>query len=39
MGITDKEILKKAADSSGISKGAYRQLDHDEIYQIYLECL
>jgi len=39
MCITDKNILRKAADSSDISQGAYRQLDADEIYQIFLECL
>ena len=39
LGITDRDILRKAADSSGISQGAYRQLTKDEIYQIFLECL
>lgn len=37
--ITDKEILKKVADTSNISKGCCKQLTSNEIYEILLECL
>lgn len=37
--ITDKEILRKVADTSNISKGCCRQLTSNEIYEILLECL
>ena len=37
--ITDKEMLKKVADSSNITAGCSKQLTHDEIYEILLECL
>lgn len=39
MNITDKEILRKVADSSNITKGCCKQLSHDEIYDILEECL
>ncbi len=38
MGITDKAVLKKAADSCGISAGGYKKMTHEEIYQIFMEC-
>lgn len=37
--ITDKEMLRKVADSSNITAGCSKQLTHDEIYEILLECL
>lgn len=37
--ITDKEILRKVADSSNITAGCAKQLSHDEIYEILLECI
>ena len=37
--ITDKEILRKVADTSNISKGCCMQLTSNEIYEILLECL
>ena len=37
--ITDKEMLRKVADSSNITAGCCKQLTHDEIYEILLECL
>ena len=37
MGI-DKADLKKIADSCGISAGSYRQLTHQEIFEIFKEC-
>ena len=37
--ISDKEMLRKVADSSNITKGCAKQLTHDEIYEILLECL
>ena len=37
--ITDKEMLKKVVDSSNITAGCSKQLTHDEIYEILLECL
>ena len=37
--ITDKEILRKVADTSNISKGCCKQLTSNEIYEILLECL
>lgn len=39
MNITDKEILRKVADSSNISKGCCKQLTHEEIFEILEECL
>lgn len=39
IGITDKNMLKQVADSSNITKGCYKQLTHDEIYEILVECL
>ncbi len=37
--ITNKEMLRKVADSSNITVGCSKQLTHDEIYEILLECL
>lgn len=39
LNITDKEMLRKVADSSNITKGCAKQLSHDEIYEILLECM
>lgn len=39
MNITDKEMLKKVANSSNISKGCCKQLTHEEIFEILEECL
>lgn len=39
MNITDKHMLKNVADSSNISVGCCKQLTHEEIYDILLECL
>lgn len=39
MGITDKEMLKKVADSCNITVGCCKQLTHEEIFDILLECL
>ena len=37
--ISDKEMLRKVANSSNITAGCCKQLTHDEIYEILLECL
>ena len=37
IGISDKEMLRKVADSSNITKGCAKQLSHDEIYEFLLE--
>ena len=34
-----KEVLRKVADSCNIIKCNPRELDHEEIYQILMECL
>lgn len=39
MNITDKEILRKVADSSNITKGCCKELSHEEIYEILEKCL
>ncbi len=39
MNITDKEILRKTADTCNITRGCARQLSRDKIYDILLECL
>lgn len=39
MNITNKEMLRRVADSSNITKGCCKQLSHDEIYDILVECL
>lgn len=39
IGITDKDMLRKVADTSNITAGCCKQLSHDEIYEILLECL
>lgn len=35
----DKDMLRKVADSSNITKGCCKQLTHDEIYEILVECI
>lgn len=35
---TDKEILRKVADSTIITPGCARQMTADEIYDILVEC-
>lgn len=39
MGIIDKEMLKKVADSSNLTAGCCKRLSHAEIYDILVECL
>lgn len=39
MGITDKSLLRKIADSCGISASSYKKLTHQEIFEIFSECL
>lgn len=39
IGITDKEMLRKVADTSNITAGCCKKLSNDEIYEILLECL
>lgn len=39
MGITDKGMLKKVADSTVIRSSCAKQLTHDEIFEILEECL
>lgn len=39
LGINDKEILRKVADSSNITAGCAKQLSHYEIYEILIECM
>lgn len=36
---TDKEILRKVADSTIITPGCARQMSHDEIYDILVSCI
>lgn len=38
MGITDKEMLRKVADSSNITAGCCKKLTADEIFEILEEC-
>lgn len=38
MNIADTEILRKVADSCNITAGCCKQLTHDEIYEILMEC-
>ena len=37
--IFDKEMLRKVANSTNITPGCAKQLTHDEIYEILLECM
>lgn len=37
--ISDKEMLRKVADSCNITAGCAKQLSHDEIYEILIECM
>lgn len=39
MGITDKTMLKEIAYSCAISKGSYKKMTYEEIYEIFLEAL
>lgn len=39
MGITDKDMLKKVSDLVMVKQGCCKQLSHEEIYEILLECL
>ncbi|MGI5887809.1 MAG: iron-containing alcohol dehydrogenase [Oscillospiraceae bacterium] len=36
---TDRELLRKVADSTVITAGCARQMTHDEIYEILTECI
>lgn len=36
---TDKDLLRKVADSTVITGGCARQMSHDEIYEILVECI
>jgi alcohol dehydrogenase YqhD (iron-dependent ADH family) len=36
---TDHALLKKVADSTIITPGSVRQLSHDEVYEILIECI
>lgn len=36
---TDKGLLRKVADSAIITPGCARQMSHDEIYDILVECI
>lgn len=38
LGVQSREQLRAIADSCGISQGGYRQLTHDEIYELFCEC-
>ena len=39
LGVTDQTPLKSIADSCGISAGSYRPMTHEEILEIFNECL
>lgn len=39
MGITDRELLRKAAYSCNISAVSYSPMTHEEIYDIFTECM
>jgi len=39
MNISDKEMLKKVADSSNITTGCCKKLTHKEIFEILSECI
>ncbi len=39
LGIDEKVNLKAIADSCGISAGSYKQMTHEEILEIFRECL
>lgn len=36
---TDRNILRKVADTAIVTPGCARQLDREEIYQILTECI
>lgn len=38
LGIQDKALLKKIADSCNLAPGSYKQMTHAEILQIFQEC-
>jgi len=38
LGVKDKDMLKIVAETCNISAGSYKQMTHDEIYQIFEEC-
>ena len=33
------ELLRQVADSCNLLPNGYRQLTHDEVYNIFMECL
>lgn len=39
MGITDESVLKAVADTSNITAGCCKKLEHSEIFEILKECL
>lgn len=39
LGIDEKTDLKEIADSCAISSGSYKRISHDEILEIFRECL
>ena len=32
-------LLRQVADSTNLLQGGYRQLTHDEVYEILMECM
>ncbi|MDO4272121.1 MAG: iron-containing alcohol dehydrogenase [Eubacteriales bacterium] len=38
LGIEDIDVLKKAAGSCALLAGGYRQLTHEEVFEIFMEC-
>ena len=39
LGLRDESMLKEIADSCGISAGSYKKMTHEEILEIFRECL
>ena len=39
LNISDRALLKEVADSCVLLTGGYRQLTHEEIYEIFIECI
>ena len=39
MGITDKDMLKKVADTCNLTAGCCKKLSREEVFEILEECL
>ena len=39
LGLQEEGLLKEIADSCNLSPGSYKRMTHEEILQIFQECL